>query len=457
MIDSCWNQRAIRVAIVGSGPSGLYTAEALLKSTIKLSIDIFEQLPTPFGLVRFGVAPDHPNIKKVTKKFERILASKEIAYFGNVTIGNDLSVNELRLHYDIIVFACGALEPRPLNIPGENLPGCHAAIEFVGWLNGHPGYRDAQFDLGHPTLAIIGQGNVALDVARMFGKSVDELKNTDISCHALKILAKSKVRRICIIGRRGPVQTAFSYKELKEVEELNSCCVHIDPRELALNEVSREELQISGNSQNRHIYDLLCSIANRPRNSHKLKRIEFKFLRSPVSIIGQKHVQKLILEKNKLAGSSGCQRPYGTGVKEELECGLIFCSIGHKGKPMEGIPFDEKQGIFTNREGRILCKSTPIPGIYAVGWIQRGSSGLIGNSKQDAVAVAKQIINDLPSLAPCSIPDGEAIRNVLIRRGAKTIDFKDWRTIDQAEKTHGIAVGKPREKFCSLEEMMTAL
>ena len=450
------DHRPIRVAIVGSGPSGMFTAEALLKSALCLSIDVFEQLPTPYGLVRSGVAPDHPNIKKVSDKFDRIWAFNNVSYYGNVTIGQDIGFDELRCYYDVIVFSCGAPEPKPLNIPGVQLPGCHAAIEFISWLNGHPHYQHAHFDLSHKNAVIIGQGNVALDVARLLVKTVDELRNTDITQHALNILAASKVRNVLIIGRRGPAQTAFSYKELKEISELSDCYPYINPTEVTLNEVSEKEIQDPANGQQRQIYSLLNDIAHRPPTK-KSKRLEFKFLSSPVSLVGDGRVEKLMCEKNQLEGLPGHQKPYGTGEEEELKCGLVFCSIGHRGTPMNGIPYDKEQGIFTNCEGRILHNGLPVPGVYAVGWIQRGSNGLIGNNKQDAAMIAKNIARDICDLKPCPKPDRGLVLELLNQRQARVVTIEDWQKIDAIEKERGKARGKPREKFKSVAEMVSLL
>ena len=448
--------RPVRVAIIGSGPSGLFTADALLKSNLPFSVDVFEQLPSPFGLVRFGVAPDHANIKKVINKFERILDSKGISFYGNVTVGKDIRVDELRRHYDIIVFACGALRPKCLNIPGEHLTGNHAAIEFIGWLNGLPRYRQAQFDFSHECAAIIGNGNVALDVARILSKTAGELRYTDIASHALDELAKSNVRHITIIGRRGPAQAAFSYKELKDIDALNSSEFYVDSRELELNETSQEELSLPGNREKQRMVAFLNQVAARSVIESK-KRVELKFLRSPVSIVGETHVEKLICEKNRLQGPPGEQLSYGTGETEELKCSLIFSSIGYRGKPIDGTPFDNKKGIFENQNGRILLNGSLKTGMYAVGWVQGGPTGLIGNSKQDGAATADRIVEDLPSLPPCPQPDREAIHKLLRCRQVQIINFDDWKKIDAAEKNRGEPFGKPRQKFCSVKEMLSAL
>ena len=451
-----WGHRPLRIAIVGSGPSGLFTTDALLKSNLPLSVDMFEQLPSPFGLVRFGVAPDHANIKKVSDKFERILEAKEVTFCGNVTVGKDISVHELRLHYDVIVFACGAIVPKRLNIPGDHLNGSHAAIEFIGWLNGLPRYQEVQFDLSHKSAVIIGHGNVALDVARILGKTADELRNTDIASHAVNALEKSKIQHIAIIGRRGPLQTAFSYRELKDVVELETSDFYVNSSELELNQTSQKELDLPGNTQKQRMFSFLNQVAARLELKNA-KKIELKFLRSPVSIIGKTHIEKLICEKNSLNGLPGEQSSRGTGKYEELECGLIFSSVGYRGTSIDGIPFDNQRGIFENKNGRILLNESLKTGMYAVGWIQSGPIGLIGNSKQDGTATAKRIIQDFPSLTPCPQPDSQAIYHLLRRRQVKIINFIDWKKIDSIEKKRGRLVGKPRQKFCSVEEMLSVL
>jgi ferredoxin/flavodoxin---NADP+ reductase len=451
-----WHSRALRIAIIGSGPSGFLTAEALLNMEFSLQVDLFERLPAPFGLVRYGVAPDHPSPKRVIDKFNKIAAGDGYAFYGNVDVGRDVSVEELRRHYDVLVFACGAPLPRKLGIPGENLAGCHSAIEFVSWFNGHPDFRDASFDLTHQTAVIIGQGNVALDVARILARNPQELQHTDIARHALDVLMQSNVRDIYLVGRRGPCQVSFTSKELKEISELNDAHLEINPSDLVLNASSQTELDETQNRQLQRIFALFQDVARR-NNAATRKRIILRFLRSPLEIVGNSKVEKLILEKNTLTGSPGRQRSCGTGEAEEVSCGLIFLSVGYYGERISGIPFDEKRGVFSHLDGRISQGEKLIPGLYAVGWIKHGPSGVIGTNKIDSKSLVESLRNDLPHLTPCPSPDSRAVLRLLENRKIKVVSVEDWSKIDSEEVARGLAAGKPREKFCSAEEMLDCL
>jgi len=448
--------RPLRVAIIGSGPSGFYAAEALFKTDLHVEVDMFERLPTPFGLVRGGVAPDHFKIKKTARAFEKIARHESFHFFGNVTIGRDLSVDDLRRFHDAILFACGAESDRKLNIPGEDLPGSHAATEFVGWYNGHPDYQDREFDLSQEAVVIIGQGNVAMDVSRILAKTVDELRDTDITEKALDALAESKVKEIYLVGRRGPVQAAFTPHEIKEMGALADCDVVVDSRDLILNEASQIELNKPDHHHRQKNMAILEEFAAR-KPAGKSRRLHIRFFQSPVKLPGRERVEAVVLEKNELVGPPYKQKARGTGIKEELPCGLVFRSVGYRGVPIEGAPFDESEGVFPNQDGRVTDAETILSGLYAAGWIKRGPSGVIGVNKADSQATVNSILEDLPRLLPCPTPYTRRVRELLESRGVRPITFEEWQRIDAAEIERGKAKGKPREKFTSVEEMLEVL
>ncbi len=449
--------RPLRVAIVGSGPSGFYAAEALEKADIAVEIDMFDRLPTPFGLVRGGVAPDHAKIKNVTKVFEKIARHDQFRFFGNVTIGEDLSVEELREFYDAVVFASGAETDRRLGIPGEDLAGSHTATEFVGWYNGHPDYRDRVFDLSQEVAAVIGQGNVAMDVTRILAKTVDELRNTDIAEHALDALAESKIKEIHLIGRRGPVQAAFTPPEIKEIGELADCDVVLDPADLELNEASRIELEDPNNQHSQKNMAILREFAERSP-AGKSRRYHIRFYRSPVELKGTDRLESIVLERNELVGEPFSQKARGTGDYETMPCGLVFRSVGYRGVPIEGVPFDEKRGVFPNDNGRITDENgSVLPGLYAAGWIKRGPSGVIGTNKPDSQATVASLLEDVASLQPCPNPSADAVVNRLREKGVQIVSFDGWRAIDAKEIELGRAKDKPREKITQVEDMLAVL
>lgn len=439
----------LRVAIIGSGPSGFYAAEALFKSGLNVAVDMFEKLPVPFGLVRSGVAPDHPKIKNVTKVYEKLAGDPRFKFWGNVTIGSDIQVEELKPHYHALVFTNGAASDRRLGIPGEDLARSYTATEFVAWYNGHPDYRDHQFDLSQETAVIIGQGNVAIDVCRILAKSVDELKTTDIAKHALDALAESKIKDIYMVGRRGPAQAAFTPQEAKEMGELAICDAIIKPEDLNLSAVDEAELQLPDKGHNRKNLEILRELTQRPVGA-KARRLHVPFFLSPVELQGSDGLEAVVLERNQLSGEPGRQKATGTGEKIVLPAGLLFRSVGYKGTAMPGVPFHESWGVFPNEKGRIE------PGLYAAGWIKRGPSGVIGTNKPDSVETVEQIVADAPGLS-CEKPDSEPLARLLKERGVRVVSYADWQKIDAAETARGQEVGKPREKFTRVSEMLALL
>jgi ferredoxin--NADP+ reductase len=446
----------LRVAIVGAGPSGFYAAEALLKSGREVRIDMLERLPAPFGLVRFGVAPDHPKLKEAIAVYDRIARSPGFRFFGNVTVGRDVTVEELASAYHAVIFACGAESDRRLGVPGEDLPGSYTATEFVGWYNGHPDYRDRVFDLSQEVAVIVGQGNVAADVCRILAKTADELRHTDIAEHALEALAVSRVREIHVVGRRGPAQAKFTAKELRELGELDDAEVVVDPAELALNPESLAEFEDRKGAAAKKNVDILRDFAARPRLGRG-RRIFFRFLLSPVEIVGRDRVEGVVFERNRLSGPPFEQSARGTGERIELPAGLVFRSIGYKGSEMAGVPFDARQGVFPTREARIIdAAGAVVPGLYACGWIKRGPTGIIGTNKPCSVATVASLLADIPADAPAK-PGAEGIPALAGSDGRRIVSYDDWIAIDQAEVGRGTPKGKPREKFTSVDEMLDLL
>ncbi len=445
----------LRVAVIGSGPAGLFAAAALTKNDNNVHVDIFERLPTPYGLIRFGVAPDHPHTKNVIRRLSLLADDPRISLYANVMVGRDLEVAELAARYHVLVFAGGMKEDRKLNIPGESTPGVHPAIDFIGWVNGNPDYSDVAFDLSGPNAIVIGNGNVALDTVRLLAKSADELAETDIADHASRALAGSGLQKIYLIGRRGPAQAAFTYREIKELSELPNCDLVVNPADMAVTSATHEELHGERSVQRRRIFELLESISNRPRRTVN-KSIELLFFRSPVEIHQDGGINAVRLEINRLDGSAGQQRAHGTGEFETIPCNIVFRAIGFRGAAVTGVPYDEKRGIFPNIDGRITRNGKCLPGYYAVGWIKRGPVGLIGTNKADSTAVVKRIIEDADTLRSRNVDDAP-MTDLLSRRGIPFITFNDWKKIDEAEIERGRSGNKPREKFTTAADILACL
>ena len=446
-------ENPLRVAIVGSGPSGFYATEALIKSGLAVKIDMLERLPAPYGLVRNGVAPDHQKLKQAIQLYDKIAGAEQFNFLGNVTFGRDVTVDDLHETHHAIIFTCGAESDRKLGVPGENLSGSYTATEFVGWYNGHPDYRDREFDLSHEVAVIIGQGNVAADVSRILAKTVDELKHTDIAQHALDVLAESKIREIHVIGRRGPAQAKFTPKELREFGELEDCDPIVAPGDLILNTASQAELEDKSNATNLKVYQLFKEFSERPPSTKK-RRCHFRFLLSPVELAGNGKLQRITFEKNALSGEPMNQSARGTGEKFEMEAGILFRSIGYKGVPLPGLPFDDKRGVLPNTDGRIMDNGSVIPGLYTAGWIKRGPTGIIGTNRADSVATIEALLADIPKLDGMSKPGAEGLLPLLKARNVRYVTYQEWKKIDAQEIELGMSIGKPREKFTYVSEML---
>ena len=456
----------IRIAVIGSGPAGFYAAGHLLKDpTGRFEVDMLERLPTPWGLVRSGVAPDHPKIKTVTRVYEKTAAHPRFRFFGNVNFGVHVSREDLQAHYHGIVYATGSPLDRALGIPGEELPGSHAATEFVGWYNGHPDHTDLEVDLLSAERAVvIGNGNVALDVARMLVLTPSELAPTDTADHALEVLAHSRVREVVVVGRRGPAQAAFTNPELRELGELSDADVVVDAAELD-RALAVEDPSIELSATARLNVEILRDYAQRAP-AGKGRRIVLRFLLSPVELIADENhrLAAVDLVRNELVpGTGGGLRAQPTSEHETIPAGLVFRAIGYRGIPLPGVPFDERRGVIPNEGGRVTdhAGGDPLPGEYVVGWIKRGPSGVIGTNKKDAQETVDAILADVSSagngaarlLAP-SAPDPEALESVLRARQPDLVTYAGWTEIDRHERSLGEPAGRPRVKVTRIEEML---
>jgi ferredoxin--NADP+ reductase len=428
----------------------------LLKSAAPVfSVDVVDRLPTPFGLVRSGVAPDHQAIKSVHKTFEKTAAHGRFRFLGNVAVGRDVSVAELAARYDQLVFAIGSASDRRLGIPGEELAGSYAATAFVGWYNAHPDFVDFPFDLSHERAVVVGVGNVAMDIARVLLRRTEDLGTTDIADRALQALRASRVREVVLLARRGPAQAAFDVKELRDISALPGVRVAIDPA--ALEGEARRLADLDAATRRSVEAMLAMARAEPPTEAERVLRLEF--LASPVELLGDAsgRVRAVKVERTELvAGQAGEPRAQGTGRFFELEAGAVFRSVGYRGVPLPGLPFDARAGILPNREGRIVDGASVLARHYAVGWCRRGPTGVIGTNKADANAVVERMVADVPGLQTRRGPE-EPLEELLASRDVRVTSFADWSTLDAVEIATGRSRGKIREKFASVEQMMNHL
>ena len=453
----------LRVAIIGAGPAGFYAAERLFKETeLVIEVDLYDRLPTPFGLVRNGVAPDHQKIKSVTAAFDRIAANPRFRFFGHVELGSDVTVDDLKAHYHQILYSTGAQTDRPLGIPGDDLIGSHPATEFVAWYNGHPDYRDCEFDLSQESVAVVGVGNVAVDVARILCRTPEELLKTDIADYALEQLRASRVKEVTILGRRGPAQAAFTAPEAKELGELADCDTFVPADEAELDALSQASLAAADRAELRKV-EFIQELARR-QPSGKSKRLTLRFLVSPVELIGDEtgRVKQMRLVRNVLyATDAGSLRPKATDQFETLDAGLVFRSIGYRGVPLPGVPFHDSWGVIPNAGGRVLDADSrePLVGQYTAGWIKRGPTGVIGTNKPDAAETVEAMLTDARAgrlLSPTNATAAAA--EALVRgRQAHVVTYDDWRRLDALELSHGKEQGRPRVKFPRVDDMLAAL
>ncbi len=457
-------KRPLRVAVIGSGPAGFYTAQHLLRAPqLQVRVDMFERLPAPHGLVRYGVAPDHPKIKSVTAVYDKLAANPHFRFYGNAEYGRDLDIDDLKAHYDQIVFCTGAPSDRTLGIPGEDLCGSHPATEFVAWYNGHPDFADRRFDLSHRCAVVIGVGNVAVDVARILCRGPEELARTDIADHALEVLRDSRIQAVHLLGRRGPAQAAFTNPEVKELGELPDAGVRTIAEEVELDDVTRAALARAPDKATSRTIEILnrYSVSS---PSNKPKKLVIRFLVSPLEIVGdeRRRVKSIKLAQNELvADDSGRVRARITDRTEWIETGLVFRSVGYRGVPLPALPFDDGRAVVPNDAGRVLdpASGRPIPGCYVSGWIKRGPTGVIGTNKPDAGETVRCLLEDASrgvGLHPAR-PAADAIERQLDQRGVRFITYEDWRVLDAAEISRGAEQGRPRVKFIERDAFFGAL
>jgi ferredoxin/flavodoxin---NADP+ reductase len=450
-------ERPLRVAVVGSGPAGFYAAAALLGADPPAEVDMFERLPTPWGLVRLGVAPDHPKLKEVSRAFERIAARPGFRFFGNVEVGRDLAQRDLAGLYDAVVYAVGAQTGRRLGIPGEELAGSWSATEFVAWYNGHPDFQEIAFDLQTERAVVVGAGNVALDVARMLALTAEELAPTDTTEPAIEAIVGSGLREIVVLARRGPAQAAFTTPELKEMGELAGADILVDPAELELDPVS--EAALASDTNARRNMEILRAFAEREPVGHP-RAVRLRFCVSPVAIHGDERVEAVEIVRNRLvADEAGRISAVATDEHETIPCGVVFRSVGYLGVPLVELPFDERRGTIPNDGGRVLgADGEPLPGTYVAGWIKRGPTGVIGTNKKDATETVALLLEDARAgrLPVPERADPAAPAELLAERGVGFVSYAGWEAIDAVERAAGEPHGRPRIKLASWEELLDA-
>ncbi|MGH3896824.1 MAG: FAD-dependent oxidoreductase [Pseudonocardiaceae bacterium] len=439
----------VRVAVIGSGPSGLYTADELSKRD-GVSVDVLDRLPCPYGLLRYGVAPDHLKMKSLEITLRKILQRPGVRFLGGIELGVEVSVAELLEYYDAVVYATGSSVDRRLSIPGEDLPGSFSATQFVAWYCGHPDAEVDAFTLDAHSAVVVGVGNVAVDVARILAKTVEELRATDMPDHVLKVLDASAVSDIYIVGRRGPVQAKFTTKELRELGELANADVVVDPAELLLDEAGEEV--VATNKAVRRNLETLQEWSTRAQQGRP-RRIHLRFLLSPVAVHGTGRVEAMQCERNALDGSGGVT---GTGETVTLAAQLLLRSVGYRGLPLPGVPFDERSGVIPHVAGRVQRNGSVATGEYVVGWIKRGPTGVIGTNKGDAKETVEQLFADLDILPRARHRDPDAIIAKLAQRGVDVITWAGWEAIDAAEQVLGIAAGRARIKIADRQALFIA-
>ena len=454
------SERKLRAVVIGAGPSGFYATDQLLGAGFE--VDLIDLLPTPFGLVRAGVAPDHPKIKSVTRVYEKTAAKPGFRFFGGVELGSDITRGELLERYHAVIYAVGTADDNRLGIPGEDRPGSYPATRFVAWYNGHPNATDEEFDLTARRAVVIGNGNVAVDVARMLVLEPGELALTDTADHALEVLSSAAIEEVVLLGRRGPAQAAFTNPELRELGELSRADVHIDPAELVLDPHSESWLADEADATARRNVELLREFAAREPVGHK-HSISLRFLRSPVALLGGgEHgpVAAIQVMRNRIEPDErGGLRAVATGQLEEIECGLVLRSIGYRGRAVDDVPFDERRGLIRNVGGRVCDEeSRSHHGEYVVGWIKRGPSGVIGTNKKDAADTVSKIVEDASSDAlndPIE-PSAEQAAEWIRERAPHTVEWDGWCAIDEQERRAGEAQSRPRVKLVRIPDLLDA-
>ena len=454
----------LRVAIVGAGPTGFYATDQLFRQPgLVVDVDMYDRVPTPYGLVRAGVAPDHQKIKSVTAAFDKVAAQSRFRFFGAVELGRHLSVDDLRAHYHMIIYTTGAQTDRRMGIAGEDLQRSHAATEFVAWYNGHPDYRDLTFDLSQERAAVVGVGNVAADVARILSRTPEELAATDIADYALEALSASRIREVHVLGRRGPAQAAFTNPEVRELGELTGADVTARPEEVEPDELTRQVLERAPDRATQKKVEILKDFSRRTPTG-KPKRLVMRFLVSPVELLddGRGGVAGMRLVRNRLyATATGTLQPKATDEFEHLPVGLVFRSVGYRGVPLPGVPFNDDWGVILNEKGRVLDAQSKLPlvGQYTAGWIKRGPTGVIGTNKPDAAETVTGMLEDLARdihLRPADASPA-AVERLVRERQPQYLSYQDWLRLDEIETRRGKETGRPRVKFTRVKDMLAAL
>jgi len=447
----------LRVAVVGSGPAGFYAAGHLLDSDVSLEVDMIERLPTPWGLVRLGVAPDHPKIKAVSRAFERIAAQPGFRFIGNVEVGRDLTHDDLLRLYDAVVYAVGAQTDRRMGIPGEDLPGSWAATELVAWYNGHPDYQELEFDLSGERAVVIGAGNVALDVVRMLALSPEEIRPTDTTDAAIEAILRSGLKEIVLLARRGPAQAAFTTPELKELGELADADVVVDPADLELDPVSEAALEHDTNAH-RNV-EVLREFATR-EPAGKKRAIHLRFAVSPVAILGAEQVEAVEVVRNELVADAGRIKAAPTDEHETIPCSVVFRSVGYLAVALPDLPFDEERATMPHDSGRVLdAQGKHATGVYCTGWIKRGPTGVIGTNKKDASETIELLLEDARAgslVRGDASATAESVDELLSSRCVEHVTYAGWEAIDAAERARGEPQGRPRIKLSTWAELQAA-
>ncbi|MGQ0845751.1 MAG: FAD-dependent oxidoreductase [Sporichthyaceae bacterium] len=446
----------LRVAIVGSGPSACYAAETLLAVRgLDVEVHVYERLPVPWGLVRFGVAPDHAPTKAVTASFMRTAGRANFFFHLNVEVGLDLTHEDLMAHHHAVVYAVGARSDRRLDVPGEDLPGSRAATDFVAWYNGHPDAAGASFDLSAERAVVVGNGNVALDVARILVSDPASLARTDMAAHAVAALRESKVREVVVLGRRGPAQAAYSNPELLELGHLPGVDVVVEPDGFEVDDATEAALKAEPwSAAARKVGHAREYAANAPSGAGR--RIVLRYSASPVEVLGTERVQGLRIARNELVpGPDGTLRARQTDRTEDLDCGLVLRSVGYRSTPLPGLPFDDATGTIPNAAGRVVAGQDPLVGVYVTGWAKRGPSGVIGTNRRCAEETVQTLLADhaAGNLNP-PIGTTEALTELILERAPHALDYRDWRAIDAHERALGKEHGRPRTKLVDVAEML---
>lgn len=439
----------LRVAVVGSGPAGVYAADVLTRGTDGVSVDVLDRLPAPYGLVRYGVAPDHVKMKSVDVALRKVLERESVRFVGNVEVGTDLTLADLRRHYDAVLFATGAAVDRRLGVPGEDLPGSFSATDFVAWYSGHPDADLDRFTLRARRVVVIGVGNVAVDVARVLAKTAAELSTTDVPGHVLEVLEGSAVEEVTMVGRRGPAQARFTTKELRELGELANADVVVDPADLELSEADQAEVG-KDRTLRANLEVLRGWVGREPEG--RPRKLTLRFWLRPEAVLGVDAVTGLRTERTRLEAG----RLVGTGETVDLPAEMVLRSVGYRGLPLPGLPFDDTTGVVPHRAGRVLTESGPLPGVYVAGWIKRGPTGVIGTNKSDAAETVATLLADAPELPRASERDPDAVLELLCGRGVDPVEWAGWTAIDAAEQALGVERGCARVKIADRKGLLEA-